>query len=63
MSEQWRQGRKVPRNVYEGDRPVAMLATEEDARLIVAAVNWYRAAQAIVPRRPGKGGFADEPPL
>lgn len=48
----WRQGGKVPLNVYEqlgdepnstpypdGDRPVAMFHTVEDAALVVRAVN------------------------
>lgn len=48
----WRQGGKVPLNVYEqlgdepnsapypdGDRPVAMFRTVEDAALVVRAVN------------------------
>lgn len=42
----WRQGRKVPINVYEGEgdgaRPICQCHTVEDAELIVAAVNFYR---------------------
>jgi hypothetical protein len=37
----WRTGRKVPINVYEGDRPVCQCQTAEDAKLIVAAVNHW----------------------
>jgi hypothetical protein len=40
----WRVGRKVPINVYDGgpsDRPVCQCHTEEDARLIVNAVNAF----------------------
>jgi hypothetical protein len=38
----WRQGRKVPVNVYEGEnpgRPICQCHTAEDAKLIVDAVN------------------------
>ena len=35
----WRIGRKVPINVYEGDRPVCQCHAAEDAALIVRAVN------------------------
>ncbi len=36
----WRVGRKVSRNIYDAaDEPIAMLADEETARLIVDAVN------------------------
>jgi len=35
----WRLGHKVPINVYAGDRPVCQCHNEEDARLIVEAVN------------------------
>ena len=35
----WRIGRKVPINVYEGDRPVCQCHTVGDAALIVNAVN------------------------
>lgn len=38
MSE-WRLGRKVPINVYDGDRPVCQCHSEIDARTIVMAVN------------------------
>lgn len=35
----WRVGRKVPINVYDGDRPVCQCQTAIDAREIVRAVN------------------------
>jgi hypothetical protein len=35
----WRVGRKIPLNIYDGDRPVCQCHSEEDARRIVAAVN------------------------
>ena len=35
----WRVGRKVPPNVYDGDRPVCQTHNDVDARLIVEAVN------------------------
>jgi hypothetical protein len=35
----WRVGRKVPINVYDGDRPVCQCHNEEDAARIVIAVN------------------------
>lgn len=35
----WRQGRKVPINVYEGERAVCQCHTAEDAQRIVTAVN------------------------
>ncbi len=35
----WRVGKKVPINVYDGDRPVCQCQTALDAALIVAAVN------------------------
>lgn len=34
----WRVGRKVPINVYDGDRPVCQCHNAEDAALIVAAM-------------------------
>lgn len=37
----WRTGRKVPINVYEGDRPVCQCQTALDAALIVVAVNAF----------------------
>ena len=40
----WRQGSKVPLNVYEGDRPVCQCHTELDAIRIVAA---FRALEQI----------------
>ena len=39
----WRVGRKVPINVYDGDRPVCQCQTAEDAELIVMAVNGWLA--------------------
>lgn len=41
----WRQGRNVPINVYEDDRPVCQCHTALDARNIVDAMN-VRAALA-----------------
>jgi hypothetical protein len=35
----WRTGRKVPRNLYRGDEPIAMLTTPEWAATIAAAMN------------------------
>jgi len=37
--DKWRLGKKVPLNVYEGDRPICQCHTVEDAALIVRAVN------------------------
>lgn len=39
----WRVGNKVPVNVYDGDRPVCQCHSEDDAKLIVQAVNVYKA--------------------
>ena len=41
----WRQGSKVPLNVYEGDRPVCQCHNADDAGVIVGAVDlmlWLR---------------------
>jgi len=38
-SANWRVGRRVGINVYEGDRPVCQCHTVDDARRIVAAMN------------------------
>lgn len=38
----WRQGRRVPVNVYDGDRPVFQAHTVEDAELAVSSVNFRR---------------------
>jgi hypothetical protein len=35
----WRVGKRVPINVYDGDRPVCQCHTVADAKLIVTAVN------------------------
>jgi hypothetical protein len=35
----WRVGRKVPLNVYEGDRPVCQCHSEQDATRIMEAMN------------------------
>ena len=35
----WRVGRKVPRNIYRDNEPIAMLATPEIAAEIVAGMN------------------------
>lgn len=36
----WRVGRKVPRNLYRGDEPIAMLATPATAAAMVALLNF-----------------------
>ncbi len=38
----WRVGRKVPLNIYSGDRPVCQCHKVADAKLIVAAVNTFQ---------------------
>ena len=53
---QWRQGHKVPVNVYAGDRPVCQCHAVEDAKLIVAAVNDYLARQAMTGKRQREEG-------
>lgn len=35
----WRVGRKIPLNVYDGDRPVCQVHNQEDALRIVAGMN------------------------
>lgn len=35
----WRVGKKIPMNVYEGDRPVCQCHNEMDAARIVTAMN------------------------
>jgi hypothetical protein len=42
----WRVGRKVPINIYEGDRAVCQCHTPEDAYRIVKAMNASEEAQA-----------------
>ena len=49
--ELWRVGKRVPINVYEGDRPVCQCHSSMDAQEIVAAMN---AAQAEVSMSEGK---------
>lgn len=55
MTARWRVGRKVPINVYEGDRPVCQCQTAADARLIVTAVNdlirWRESSTSGSPTR------------
>lgn len=51
---EWRVGRKVPLNVYEGDRPVCQCHTPEDAAFIVKAVNDRQAASVPEHLRTGK---------
>lgn len=41
----WRVGRKVPINVYEGDRPVCQCHNADDAYRIVDAMNAYQETQ------------------
>jgi|SRR5579863_7261394 len=49
----WRVGRKVPINVYDGDRPVCQCHTELDALNIVAAMNqWETAPVALYCPKP-----------
>ena len=38
MPDRWRVGKKVPINVYEGERPICQCQTAVDARMIVSAV-------------------------
>jgi hypothetical protein len=44
----WRVGREERKAIYEGDRFAGLALTYEDAELIVAAVNAYRAHQGPV---------------
>lgn len=44
--ELWRVGKKVPINVYEGDRPVCQCHTVVDAQRIVEAMNVMAAMNA-----------------
>lgn len=39
MADLWRVGRKVPRNLYRGDEPIAMLATPELASELAEKLN------------------------
>lgn len=41
----WRVGKTVPINVYEGDRPVCQCHTAEDAKRIVRAMNHAAVSQ------------------
>lgn len=36
---EWRQGRKVPQNVYDGDKPIAQFHDAATAAIVVSAVN------------------------
>lgn len=54
MSERWRVGRKVPLNIYEGNRPVCQCHTADDAKRIVAAMNFVANIKAGVPVQVGK---------
>ena len=47
FSELWRVGSNIPINVYEGDRPVCQCHTLEDAKRIVAAINWHLGIQTL----------------
>ena len=51
MLMSWRVGRKVPLNVYDGDRPVCQCHNPEDAARIVAAVNGDNATAAALAER------------
>jgi hypothetical protein len=44
----WRTGHKVRINVYDGDRPICMAQTEEDAAKIVRGVNFWEAMRATM---------------
>jgi hypothetical protein len=44
VGEAFRVGRRVPRNVYEGDRPLFMAATAEEAARLVGLLNATRPA-------------------
>lgn len=46
--DQWRIGRKVPINIYDGDRPVCQCHTVEDAKRIVRGVNGDERMRAAV---------------
>lgn len=50
MSAQWRVGKYVALNVYDGDRPVCQCHTAIDARRIVKAVNAVDKAVANMTR-------------
>ena len=45
----WRVGRTIPINVYEGDRPVCQCHNEDDARRIVAAMNRSSSIPCVIP--------------
>lgn len=55
MMEVWRVGRKVPINVYEGDRPVCQCHTVEDAQRIVSAMMTGQANDSTIARTPAAG--------
>lgn len=51
----WRQGTKVPINIYEGERPVCQCQTAADAKRIVQAVNFATQVQALDKPTPKRG--------
>jgi hypothetical protein len=44
----WRQGHKVPINVYQEDRPVCQCQNEQDAKAIVDAMNHEPAIRDLI---------------
>ncbi len=43
----WRQGAKVPINVYDEDRPVCQCQTAADAKFIVQSCNFMKQLAAL----------------
>lgn len=50
--KEWRIGRNVPINVYDGDRPVCQCHTVADARRIVGAVNYFLGLNEAITAHP-----------
>lgn len=48
--EPWRVGRRIPINIYEGDRPICQCHTAIDAATIVRAVNSWLIARGQLKR-------------
>lgn len=61
MKTIWRQGSKIPINVYEGDRPVCQCQTAADARRIVQSVNFCQQMQALDRPEPKRGRPRSQP--
>lgn len=57
---QWRVGRRMPINVYEGESPVGQCQTPEYAQVIVDAVNSCTAHRATIEALQRKLGLAEE---